>query len=345
MKVRLTTREDLHLPYYSHSIVEAIATCPKWGTIRYKQRKYFHHTARQLALEAGSAMHDVFAALRLWQLLRLQGLPDHFEFHGKRLFGEDRFASTFFPRPDPRDEALAYCFEILNTTEYYDDPADRTRTLANMEETTIRYVTDMLQKADTNPIWVSDVNDPTAPVGIEIPFDLVIDDEIRYIGTIDGICQRSDGSLRLEENKTASRLDEAWRGAFEVKSQPTGYMVAARAISGNDDISSARIIGVKLKQTRSHEDMLIFNIDREPDHIMSWYRTLRFAHQLAEQFSANPLEAPEFTHSCNRYFRPCAFIPLCSATMEDQILTYENMDETPPSPSEASILKKWETVP
>lgn len=337
---RMTTREDLHLPYYSHSIVEAIATCPKWGLIRYKQRKYFRSTFRAMALEAGSAMHDVFAALRLWQLLRLQNLPEHFAYHGKRLFGEDRFANTFFERADRQDEALAFCFEILNTTEYVDDPTDRIRTMANMEETTIRYVQDMLATAERNPIWVA--GGPTDPVGIELPFDLVIDNEIRYIGTIDGIAQRADGTRRVEENKTASRLDEAWRNSFDVKAQPTGYMVAASLIAGGEPITSARVIGVKVKQTRSHEDMQTFVVERETDHFNAWHRTLRFVHELALRYESTPLEAPEFTHSCNRYFRPCAFIPLCSSTMEDQIATFETMVETPLSPSEEAILSKWQ---
>lgn len=341
MRVRLTTKEDLHLPYYSHSIVENIVTCPKFGIIRYKERKYFRTAFRQLALEAGSAMHDVFAALRLWQLLRLQNLPEHFEHHGIRLFGEERFHDCFVERPDRRDEALAFCFQILNSTEYYDDPTDRIRTMANMEDTTIRYLDDMLALADRNPIWVAGA--PTEPVGIELSFDMVIDDAIRYIGTIDGVCSRADGTLRVEENKTASRLDEAWRNSFDVKSQPTGYIVAGRLITGNDDISSARIIGVKLKQTRSHEDMLVFNIDREEDHILAWHRTLLHAHELSERYKDEPLLAPEYTHSCNRYFRPCAFIPLCSSTMDDQIATYETMEETPLSPSEEAILRKWQS--
>jgi len=340
MKARLTTKDDLHLPYFSHSIIEAIATCPKWGLIRYKERKYFRNSSRAMALEAGSAMHDVFAALRLWQILRLQNLPEHFKHHGIRLFGEGRFETTWRERSDKRDEALAFCFEILNTSGYYDDPSDKTRTMSNMEETTIRYVDEMLSHADRNPIWIANTEDATDTVGIELPFDLVINDEIRYIGTIDGICDR-DGVLRIEENKTASRLDEAWRNSFEVKSQPTGYMVAARCITNDPEVNSARIIGVKLKQTRSHEDMLTFAIEREESHFHSWLRTLYFVHKLSEEYKDNYLHAPEFTHSCNRYFRPCSFIPLCSSDMADQEDMYEQMEETPMSPSEEAILEKW----
>lgn len=337
MRFRLATADDQHLPYYSHSIAEAIATCPKWGLIRYKQRKYFRSNYRALALEAGSTMHDVFAAFRVWQLGRLQGLTEHFEHHAFRLFGEERMKQCWEPRTDARDEVLAFCFQILNTSDFYDDPSDNVRTMSNMEETTIRYVDTMLAVAEKNPVWVADIDDPTGLVGIEIPFDMVIDDEIRYIGTIDGIADRS-GVPRLEENKTASRLDEAWRESFRVKFQPTGYTVAAKLITGNPEITETKIIGVKLKQTRSVEDMLTFTEYRDEESIRHWYNFIRFTHDLAERYKETPLDAPMFTHSCNRYFRPCGFIDLCSASYDDQVAMFEAMEETPLSPSEEAIL-------
>lgn len=338
MKFRLATPADQHLPYYSYSIAEAITTCPKWGLIRYKHRKYFKSRYRAMALEAGSAMHDVFAAFRLWNLHRLQGLPDHAKFHGERLFGELRYETCFRPRDDPRDELLAFCFEILNSGEFYDDPDDNVRTMSNMEETTIRYVDSMLAVADRNPVWVQDRNDPTALVGVELPFDMVIDNEIRYIGTIDGLSEHVTNGVQLEENKTASRLDEAWRNSFEVKFQPTGYTVAARLLTGLHDIERTKIIGVKLKQARSVEDFLTFGVERDNQAIQRWYRYIRYVHRLTEEYMDKPLEAPQFTHSCNRYFRPCGFIDLCAASDEDQEVMFEEMEETPLSPSEEAIL-------
>lgn len=340
MKFRLATEEDKHLPYYSFSIAEAITTCPKWGLIRYKERKTFRAGARAMALEAGSAMHDVFAAFRLWQLGRIQKLYDHFEYHGFRLFGELRMETCWSPRTDPRDECLAFCFAILNTGEFYDDPDDNIRTMSNMEETIIRYVDEMMAVMDRNPVWVQDVNDPTALVGIELAFDMVIDDKIRYIGTIDGLSDRRHlgENVQLEENKTASRLDVAFRESFRIKFQPTGYTVAARLITGIPDIENSKIIGVKVKQTRGAEDFLQFREHRDDFKITQWYNYIWFVHRLCEEYAGRALEAPMFTHSCNRYFRPCAFIDLCGADYDDQIDMYENMEETPLSPSEESII-------
>jgi hypothetical protein len=54
------------------------------------------------------------------------------------LYGQDRLEACFFEKPNPRDEALSFCFEILSSGSYYDDPSDSIRTMANMEDTTIR---------------------------------------------------------------------------------------------------------------------------------------------------------------------------------------------------------------
>lgn len=340
MRFRLATAEDQHLPYYSHSIVEAIETCPKWGLIRYKDRKYFRASYRALALEAGSAMHEVFSAFRLWQIFRIQNLPHHFKHHAVRLYGLDRYEACWKEKPNKRDEVMSFCFEILNSGEYYDDPGDKIRTMANMEVTTIRYTDEQLKVMDRNPIWIQDLNDPTALVGVEIPFDIVVDDAIRYIGTIDGIVDHIVDHERLDENKTASRLDEAWREAFRVKFQPTGYTVAGRLVTGKH-ITKTRIIGVKIKQTNSMEDYLSFMEERDDEHFISWYDNLWYTHYLTVGYEGRYLNAPMFTHSCNRYFRPCGFIDLCAGSIEDQQLMYDSMEVTPLTPSEAAIIEKW----
>lgn len=329
---------DARLPYYSHSIVEAIQTCPKWGLIRYKERKYYKSNYRALALEAGSAMHEVFSALRLWQLYRLQDKPDHFKYHAARLYGADRAEACFFKKGNHRDEALSFCFEILNSGEFYDDPTDGIRTMANMEETTIRYVDEQMAVIDKNKIWIQDDNDPTALVGIELAFDMVVDETIRFIGTVDGIVyNETSNSIRNEENKTASRLDEAWRESFRVKFQPTGYLLPASLLTGQL-LNSSKIIGIKIKQTRSHEDYRSFVEHRKEHNIRKFFESLYYTHALAEQFKTNALEAPMFTHSCNRYFRPCGFIDLCSAEEEDEQEIYNLMEQTPLSPSEKAII-------
>lgn len=297
-----------------------------------------------MALEAGGAMHEVFAAFRCWQLYRVQGLYQHFAHNSIRLFGEERHKLAFKRMDDsPRDEVLNYCFKILNSGEFYDDPDDRMRTISNMEETTMRYVDEQMPFMKNNLIWVADKNDPTAPVGIEQVFDVMITwrgKTVRYIGTIDGIvCQpQYPGTMMVDENKTASRLDEAWREAYKVKSQPTGYIFVAKMLTGLEG-TKVRMIGTKIKQTRSNEDYSAFIEEREPYQLVDWARSLFFAADIVEQYGDRPLEAPQFTHSCNRYFRACAFVDLCGAEPEDRLDMFENsMTEAPLTPSQEAII-------
>lgn len=342
ISIRWSTPDDAHMFQYSHSIVESILTCPVYGLIRYYKRKYYP-TKRQMPLEAGGAMHDVFAAVRLWQLLRKQDLPGHFHFHGGRLFGQDRMAASFHQMRDPRDELLSFTYRILNSGDFYDDPDDRVRTIANMEETTTRYVDEMMRRMDDNPIWVADPFEATAPVGIELPFDIVVTwrgKSLRYIGTLDGIVEpvKYPGMGMLDENKTASRLDEAFRNSFEVKHQPNAYILVARMLT-KLEIEKARILGIKIKQTRSAEDFLPFIVDRQEHNFQHWARTLFFCSEIVERFGEDPLQAPQFTHSCNRYFRACSFIELCAAEPEDQYDIFMNsMVEAPFTPSQEALM-------
>lgn len=339
--IRWTRPDERHLFAYSHSIVEAILTCPIWGIVRYVKRLYYPITNRQMALEAGGALHEVFAAVRLWQLYRIQGLEEHFLFNAVRLLGEDRFNSIWREIPDNgRDELINFCFQVLNSGEFYDDPSDPTRTLAHMEETIIRYVDDRMPAMARNPVWVADISDPTCPVGIEQVFDVIITfrgKSVRYIGTIDGIVLIRDGSqFMVDENKTASRLDETWRRSFSVKSQPTGYIAVARMLTGLVG-DSVRIIGCKVKQQRSSEDMLSFIETKSDAQIVDWAVSLFFAHEMVERYEAEPLTAPKFTHSCSRYFRSCAFIDMCAAEPNDQQDIYEGLVEAELTPSQKAV--------
>jgi hypothetical protein len=42
---------------------------------------------------------------------------------------------------------------------------------------------------------------------------------------------------------------------------------------------------------------------------------------LWDQYKDVPFEAPRFTHSCYRYFRPCSFVPICDIAEDDPPMT------------------------
>lgn len=293
-----------------------------------------------MALEAGSACHDVFAAARLWDLYK-QGLGQHFNHHGNRLFGNTRFAEMCdklqqFVGDDERTQMLNFCLEALYTSGFYDDPMDKNRTVANLEEACIVYLDRVRWK---RPVWVSDADDPTSMVGIEIPFNLVITFTLksgepfiyRFIGRIDGVHWDSPDRKRieLEENKTAFRLGDAWREAFLLSHQVTGYLIALQTLT---DIESHNVVvhGLAIPQPRSRD---YGGVERVP--------IIRYQHQFAEWFHwflnsaityedaiGQETDMPKFTHSCNRYFRPCSFIPLCYAPPDERQETLDGMVES-----------------
>ena len=72
LETRMATDEDKHLPTYDHTKLSAINTCPTWGILRYTHHKKMPGSSRAMALAAGSAAHDAFSAVRLYQYEKFQ---------------------------------------------------------------------------------------------------------------------------------------------------------------------------------------------------------------------------------------------------------------------------------
>lgn len=293
-------------------------------------------------------MHEVFSAIRVWQLHTIQHLPKHADAVAERLFGKSRWAEARSAGADAdsqRDSLLNTAFSILHSTGYYDEPSDTARTITNMELATITYIDAVLPNMDNWPIWVEDVKRPKGRVGIELAFDvtLLFDDHfrVRYIGTIDALCESHRHDRKrffLDENKTASRLDEGWRRSFEMSNQVTGYCAASTTVFGFP-VFNARIQGLKLKQSGYDANYYPAEVARDEVAIRHWARWLRWTvEHLQDPFANGNFEdAPRFTHSCNRYFRPCSLISFCNDTPEGRIEQWNEMVPTPPSPSERAI--------
>ena len=66
----MATEADAWLPTYDHTKLSAINTCPTWGIVRYDMHLRMPGQGRALALEAGTAMHECFAFIRLVTLLQ-----------------------------------------------------------------------------------------------------------------------------------------------------------------------------------------------------------------------------------------------------------------------------------
>jgi hypothetical protein len=336
INARLATPEDAHIEAYDNTKLQAGNTCPTWGVLRYAMHKTFSHGGRAMALEAGSACHELFAAVRLYQLWKYDTPPhlrDAFlNYHGRRLFGEARFenmVSHLQTNEDERTQCLNFCLDALYSSGFYDDPSDRRRTMSNLEEACIVYI----ERWDwhRHPIWIRDKDDPTSDVGIEIPFDIVLTYEFdggvirrfRFVGKFDGIQWRDD-KLNVGENKTASRLDDAWSMSFTMSSQVTGYMLAA-SVWTKEACERGIVWGLSIPLPKSTEGLVTEHVRRDAHHFSRWFKWFLHTVDMYEQYKNNPHDAPKYTHSCNRYFRPCSFIPFCDSDDDTQRLMIEEM--------------------
>lgn len=320
---------------FDYTKLSAINQCPTWGIIRYGIHKTMARRdgggTRSTALEAGKAAHDAFASVRVAQLWYTH--PDHATFHAHRIFGKDRSASLLavIRNAANREQALrAVSMEAISTSGFQDDPFDKRRTLANLETSVVAYADSY--DSDRWPVWIEDASRPEGKAGIEQPFAMLVtillhdgrNYEIKYTGKIDGLHwhREEGGEIILHENKTGGRLDEAWSNSFSLSHQVTGYIVAGSLFTGSP-IGRAVVRGVQLPMPRmlvnGLQDVWVY---REQHHISRWAEWLIHTHGLYTIYRDDPLNAPKYTHSCNRYYRPCPFIPLCYAGDEEQKAVY-----------------------
>jgi hypothetical protein len=308
-----------------------------------------------MALEYGSAAHEVFAAIYLWQVGFIQGLPEHMHHHAVRIFGPDRFTQSLKTKdttPDAHDALVALGFNILHSGTFYDDPWDNIRTVNNLEVGIIKYVENVLPSMESWPIWISDVKNPEAIIGVECAFDMELVREkeigadleiVRYVGQLDRLHdkeRRGKTNLILGENKTGSRLDTSWALSFDMSHQLTGYMLAAYTLTGRECLES-RLHGLKNKQTGHSDDFApISPLHRDVEKFETFIDWAIHSASVYERYHDDWENAPRYTHSCNRYFRPCAMIPFCTDSREGRIEQLREMVSADLSPSEQAVLDR-----
>ena len=236
---------------------------------------------------------------------------------------------------------MVLAFEILRSGGWEDYPDDTIRTVANMELASIVYIDEILPGMANSPIYVQDKKDPKCVVGIENVFDVVLtyddDRQFRFIGTLDGLTNNiAKGHAVLEDNKTAARLDAGWKASFQLSNQVTGYLACAASVYGFD-IYNAKIIGLKIKPTGKGEDIWPTYVSRTGEQFQRWEFWFRHTAEMYEQYKDKYEYAPRYTHSCNRYFRPCSLLSFCGDTFEGRIEQWNEMVTAKSSPSELAI--------
>ena len=173
--------DSLHA--FDFTKMSAVNTCPTWGIIRYGYHKVFSTTSRAMALEAGSACHEVFAAARAFDSLEYsnRAYPDIKQEDIRTLvegrlvtmFGRERtseFLQEVDSSEDERTRILRSGLSILNSGSFYDDPADKRRTMSNLEEACIAYL-DRYEFGRNIPFIQDDY------IGIETPINLIVEYE------------------------------------------------------------------------------------------------------------------------------------------------------------------------
>jgi hypothetical protein len=342
----MATAADSHLPTFDYTKMTAINTCPTWGIMRYTHHKAMSFGGRAMALEAGKLMHDCFSVIRLYQLGYVQNLPALMHYHGVRMFGTQRWNTVVdgavHADAQHHTNARNLAWNIMSTADWVDDPDDKKRTYAAMEASIAYYC----ERWDFKryPVWVRDARDPKTDVGIEIPFDVVVEIEdtsaqpvaednglsiypmqsFRLTGRIDGLHVERDGSLILHENKTG-KVDNVWRNAIQMSHQPTGYCVAATAFSGQQ-VSRGLMIGMSIPLARSMVDSIAYQPIERPQHMLdTWTQWAYHTVALHEQYVHDVSNAPRYTHSCNRFYRTCSMLPYCTSPADERKWIMEDM--------------------
>ena len=157
----------------------------------------------------------------------------------------------------------------------------------------------------------------------------------RFIGRADGVhyTNRKADVIRIHENKTASRLNDAWELSFETSHQVTGYIVGLSTMLGVE-VRQAVVLGVALPMPKTYSlgGLLRVVVNRYDFQIAEWFDWFWHTTQIYEQHKDNVIDAPKYTISCNRYFRPCSFIPFCAIPPEFRKEVIEEMVDDPWSP-------------
>lgn len=316
--------------WVDHTRLNNIMMCPRFGILRYMFNKTLDVEPRQVPLECGNAMHQAFAAHRLWQLWH--SVSDHsLEYivhrQGIRIFGEDRWNEL--SKKLMEDDPQHICLDALYTSGYIDDPRDRKRTLTNMELSLLHYL--LRYPHDLLP-YVSDDF-----VGIEVPVRLKLsyDDgvEFAYLGRADAVLFDPRGKLIVVDNKTASNTNNDWEIQWLTSHQITGYCVGISTMLERSVMDWA-VVGLQIPLPKGQEGTGYKWIasERFERAVAEWAKWAHHGWGLWERYKDEPFESPQFTHSCYRYFRPCSFIPICDS---DEPTTLDEMTDSPWHPEEA----------
>jgi hypothetical protein len=336
---------SLSLPQFDNVKLAAVATCPTFGIMRYVHHKLYASPYRQMPLLAGLAAHEAFNAVRLGDLYfngeRFYGDTFNSAHVARRraemLFGQDRTASwcTALNRGEDVERSIMLgALDIFESSGYYDDPMDKRRTIANIEETIVGYVTRYPLGKIMCVVKRDVLQRPF--VGVEVPIDMFLRitdmdgaHEYRFTGRTDAVMYTGTKRdvISIEDDKTASRLNEAWSESWKIAHQPTGDCLGVSALLGVE-VRRGIIRGasIPLPKTYDFGGIVTAPFTRTPLQVSEWADHVVHIMDIVAKYENNPYKAPRYTTSCNKYFRPCNYVPFCDSDIDDRAAMYAEMD-------------------
>jgi hypothetical protein len=311
--------------WLDHTRATAIHTCPRWGVVRYMHNKSLEVEGRQIPLECGNALHQSFAAHRLWQLAHSTTPISVVNDTGTRIFGSERWYELAAKIDEGNPEPIA--LEALYTSGFIDDPRDRRRTLTNMELSLLHYLT--RYPHDHLPYVNGDF------VGVEVPvrLKLTFEDgtEFAYLGRADVVLtEPKTGKLIVVDNKTSSNVGNNWEVQWRTSHQLTGYCVGVSSMI-RQRVMDFGVLGLQVPLPKGQEfgGYVFMEGQKTTRAVAEWAKWCYSAWSLWDQYKDQPFEAPQFTHSCYRYFRGCSFVPICDLAEDDPPITLSELTDNP----------------
>jgi hypothetical protein len=311
--------------WLDHTRATAIHTCPRWGIVRNMHGKSLEVEGRAVALECGNALHQAFAAHRLWQLRAAGTRPSLIHTTGINIFGSERWEEL--AKKLGEDDPAPISLEALYTSGFIDAPYDRRRTLSNMELSLLHYLTRYPEG------YLPYVNGDF--VGIEVPIHLKLTfedgTEFAYFGRADVVLVKpKTETLTVVDNKTSSNVSNQWETQWRTSHQLTGYCVGVSSMIRRR-VMDFGVLGLQVPLPKGQEfgGYVFMEGTKTNRAVAEWAKWAYSAWSLWDQYKDVPFEAPQFTHSCYRYFRPCSFVPICDLAEDDPPMTLHEMTDSP----------------
>lgn len=316
--------------WLDHSVASSIHQCPKYAMLRYIHGMTMEGRGRQMSLEAGSALHRAFAMHRLWWMFNNKGVGRDGKLNtlGERLFGSEHEEGCW---PDLRTKMAEpveqACLHALYTSGFYDEDRDKVRTLSNLEEALLHYLTQY--EIDYNPI---------VDIEVALPFGVEWDtgERLIYLGRADAIEQDGE-DIRVVDNKTSTQVGvRGWEEQWHTNHQPTGYMIGA-SVKYERPVNKGRILALqpRLPVKSSGNSFKDITTSRNDLQIAGFFQWLLDAWRVVQRFKDRPFEATMYTSHCFQYFSPCQYIPVCTA--DEQPTDWTGFEHQPWHPTHGDL--------